>query len=85
MGGMEAPSQPDLFTEPLAVDCPPVRIPRPEHIVSRQRISRSALTVLYELQRAGYRAFLVGGSVRDILLDRQPKDFDVNERTPSAS
>jgi poly(A) polymerase len=77
MGGREAPSQSDLFTEPLAVNDPSVRIPRPEHIVSRRQISKSALTVLYELQRAGYRAFLVGGSVRDILLNHQPKDFDV--------
>lgn len=77
MGGMEAPSQPDLFPESLAVNSPLVRVPRPEHNISRRCISKPALTVLYELQRAGYRAFLVGGSVRDILLNRQPKDFDV--------
>jgi len=77
MGGMEAPSQSDVFTESLAVNGSPVRVPRPEHNISRRNISKSALTVLYELQRAGFRAFLVGGGIRDILLNRQPKDFDV--------
>jgi len=33
--------------------------------------------VLYRLKDAGYQAFLVGGSVRDLLLGIQPKDFDV--------
>jgi tRNA nucleotidyltransferase/poly(A) polymerase len=34
-------------------------------------------TVMETLRRAGYEAYLVGGCVRDILLQRQPKDFDV--------
>lgn len=33
--------------------------------------------MLYRLHNAGYRACLVGGAVRDILLDLKPKDFDV--------
>jgi poly(A) polymerase len=33
--------------------------------------------VLYRLHRHGYKAYLVGGSVRDLLLGRTPKDFDV--------
>lgn len=33
--------------------------------------------MLYRLNRAGYKAFLVGGAVRDILLEREPKDFDI--------
>lgn len=52
-------------------------IPRSEHNVSRADISKSALRVLYRLKDAGYQAFLVGGSVRDLLLGRHPKDFDV--------
>jgi poly(A) polymerase len=40
-------------------------------------ISPNALKVLYRLNEAGYSAHLVGGCVRDILLDRQPKDFDI--------
>jgi len=52
-------------------------IPRPAHTVSRDEISPSALKVLYRLHKAGYQAFLVGGSVRDALLGLHPKDFDV--------
>jgi poly(A) polymerase len=52
-------------------------IPRSEHAISRANISKSALKVLYRLKDSGYQAFLVGGSVRDLLLDRHPKDFDV--------
>jgi poly(A) polymerase len=52
-------------------------IPRAEHNLSRQAISKLALQVLYRLHEAGYDAYLVGGSVRDLLLNRKPKDFDV--------
>jgi poly(A) polymerase len=52
-------------------------IPRPEHNVSRAQISSNALKVLYRLRDAGYQAFLVGGGVRDLLLGREPKDFDI--------
>jgi poly(A) polymerase len=52
-------------------------IPRPAHTVSRDDISKSALKVLYRLHKSGYQAFLVGGCVRDALLDLHPKDFDV--------
>jgi poly(A) polymerase len=55
----------------------PTRIPRPEHNLSRRNISKAALSVLYQLHTAGYQAFLVGGGVRDVLLGRIPKDFDV--------
>lgn len=40
-------------------------------------IDPDAVKVLYRLHRAGYQAYLVGGGVRDLLLDRQPKDFDI--------
>jgi hypothetical protein len=50
---------------------------RPEHTVSRKGIDPDALTVLYRLKRNGFTAYLVGGGVRDLLLGRQPKDFDV--------
>ena len=58
-------------------------IPRERHNVSRKHISRGALKVLYGLKDAGFRACLVGGAVRDLLLGRQPKDFDVaTDATP---
>src|SRR5918996_5762942 len=50
---------------------------RSEHIISRANIDERALKVLYRLKNAGYKAYLVGGSVRDLLLGREPKDFDV--------
>jgi len=52
-------------------------IPRPEHPISRVNISPNALKVLYRLKDAGYQAHLVGGGVRDLLLGREPKDFDI--------
>ena len=55
----------------------PTIIPRSEHNVSRASISPNALKVLYRLKDAGYQAHLVGGGVRDLLLGREPKDFDI--------
>jgi len=55
----------------------PTIIPRPEHNISRAHISPNAVKVLYRLREAGFRACLVGGGVRDLLLGREPKDFDV--------
>ena len=52
------------------------RIPRPDHSISRADISSGALKVLYTLKKAGFEAYLVGGGVRDLLLGREPKDFD---------
>ncbi|AEM48162.1 poly(A) polymerase [Acidithiobacillus ferrivorans SS3] len=63
---------------PLSPGIPGARItPRNEHNVSRRQISEGALQVLNGLHRAGFQAYLVGGSVRDLLLGREPKDFDV--------
>src|SRR5204863_4964082 len=59
-------------------DLPEPRIlARSEHPVSRSLIDKNALKVLYRLQSAGYKAYLVGGGVRDLMLGRKPKDFDV--------
>ncbi|WP_312687475.1 polynucleotide adenylyltransferase PcnB [Kosakonia sp.] len=52
-------------------------IPREQHAISRKDISENALKVLYRLNKAGYDAYLVGGGVRDLLLGKKPKDFDV--------
>ena len=63
----------------------PVRrvMSRDEHPISRKHISRGALDVLYTLNKAGYEAYLVGGGVRDLLLGKHPKDFDVaTDATP---
>ena len=52
-------------------------IPREEHPISRRDIDPDALKVLYRLRQGEYTAYLVGGSVRDLLLSRRPKDFDI--------
>jgi poly(A) polymerase len=58
-------------------------IPRAEHGISRKNISNGALRVLYRLHESGYKAFLVGGAVRDLLLGGHPKDFDIaTDATP---
>ncbi|MGC9325572.1 MAG: hypothetical protein ACP5G0_12590, partial [Desulfomonilia bacterium] len=50
---------------------------RSDHRISRKDIDPDALKVLYRLFRNGHKAYLVGGAVRDLLLGRKPKDFDV--------
>jgi poly(A) polymerase len=56
---------------------------RAEHNVSRGNIAESALKVLYRLHKAGYQAYLVGGAVRDLILGKHPKDYDVaTDATP---
>jgi len=52
-------------------------VPREEHPISRRDIDPDALKVLYRLRQHDYAAYLVGGSVRDLLLGRRPKDFDI--------
>ncbi|MCL1050446.1 polynucleotide adenylyltransferase PcnB [Shewanella abyssi] len=52
-------------------------MPRNAHSISRRQISDNAIKVLYRLHKSGFKAYLVGGGVRDILLGMQPKDFDV--------
>jgi len=50
---------------------------RADHTISRAAMSPNALKVLYRLHGAGFLAYLVGGAVRDLLLGRKPKDFDI--------
>src|SRR5437588_1591362 len=52
-------------------------IPRGEHSLSRRDVDPDALKVLYRLRKFEHTAYLVGGSVRDLLLSRRPKDFDI--------
>jgi poly(A) polymerase len=52
-------------------------IPRDAHTLSRRDVDPDALKVLYRLKDGGHIAYLVGGSVRDLLLGRRPKDFDI--------
>jgi poly(A) polymerase len=64
-------------------DLTPRIIPRAEHLLSRSMLNPNALRVLYRLKDNGFIAYLVGGCVRDLLLGREPKDFDVvTDATP---
>jgi len=65
-------------SEPADVsETPGTVIDRSGHRISRRSIPENVLKVLYRLHRSGYRAYLCGGSVRDLLMGRTPKDFDV--------
>ena len=57
----------------LAATTPVVR----EHPIDPQQIDPRALKILRQLDEAGYEAYLVGGCIRDLLLGKQPKDFDI--------
>ncbi len=62
----------------------PTIISRSKHSISRKWISPNAVRVLYRLKEQGYHAYLVGGGVRDLLLGREPKDFDIaTDATPN--
>jgi len=61
----------------------PTILKRSEHNVSRRNISSATIKVLYRLKDEGFTAYLAGGGVRDLLLERNPKDFDVaTDATP---
>ncbi len=55
----------------------PVIVHASEHIMRRELIEREVWEIMNRLKRGGFRACLVGGCVRDILLGKKPKDFDI--------
>lgn len=58
-------------------------IPYPTHRIDRAHLSQAAIRTIDGLQKAGFEAYIVGGAVRDLLLDRNPKDFDIaTDATP---
>ncbi|HEX3070414.1 MAG TPA: hypothetical protein VHX14_17735, partial [Thermoanaerobaculia bacterium] len=71
-----APS-PTPDPRPPTPEVDPVYVDRSDHPISRRRIPENVLKVLYRLHRSGYRAYLCGGSVRDLLMSGTPKDFDI--------
>ena len=61
----------------------PVILGPDEHKIDPRLVSRNAITVTQTLQEAGFKAFVVGGAVRDLLLGVKPKDFDIaTDATP---
>jgi len=58
-------------------------IPQKRHGIRPERVSVNACKVVERLQQAGYLAYIVGGSIRDLVLGHHPKDFDVaTDATP---
>ncbi|HEX5313478.1 MAG TPA: polynucleotide adenylyltransferase PcnB [Gammaproteobacteria bacterium] len=55
----------------------PAAVPEGDVGFAAQRIDSRALDIVRTLIEAGYEAYVVGGGVRDILLDERPKDFDI--------
>ncbi|OGD11690.1 MAG: hypothetical protein A2Y86_05435 [Candidatus Aminicenantes bacterium RBG_13_62_12] len=55
----------------------PVIVTKPGHSISRQDVDPDALKIIYRLHRLGFTAYLTGGAVRDLMLGRPAKDFDV--------
>ena len=55
----------------------PVVLGPKEHGIDPKLVSSNAIRVTQGLQQAGFKAFLVGGAVRDLLLGVKPKDFDI--------
>ena len=59
------------------------RIPSKVHRIDRKLLSTGAIKTTEGLQKAGFEAFVVGGAVRDLLLKKRPKDFDIaTDATP---
>ncbi len=54
-----------------------VTLDKAKHGIAKERLSRGALQTCEGLHKAGFKAFVVGGAVRDLLLKGTPKDFDV--------
>jgi poly(A) polymerase len=66
-----------VFSGRMFKSAKPRIIPMADHGITRERIGNCALRTCDALQEAGYAAFVVGGAVRDLILGRAPKDFDV--------
>lgn len=70
------------LTQPNALAAATI-YPKKRHHIDKQLISEAALKTIQGLQQAGFKAYIVGGAVRDLLLNQRPKDFDVaTDATP---
>ena len=60
-----------------------LEVPAAEHGINPDLLDERAVKVVRTLQDAGHEAYIVGGAVRDLLVGRRPKDFDVaTDATP---
>lgn len=70
-------NKPDTLTDTAYPAVSKRLIKEEEHNISRRFLDDNALKVAYRLQDAGFEGYLVGGCIRDLLLKKRPKDFDV--------
>lgn len=77
LGALVEPADTDTSQDKKRPNNGPVIVPRDQHCLSRRDISEPAKKVLSRLNSAGFEAYLVGGGVRDLLLQGKPKDFDI--------
>jgi len=80
MSETEAPNSPNNSQrQPVT----PVVYDSSQHSIKKNDIDDDARKIVYRLQRSGFKAYIVGGGVRDILLGKRPKDFDIStDATP---
>jgi len=78
---MPVPEQPTIDHVMMS---PPLVVYGPDqHPLRKDQVDEDARKVVYRLQRAGFKAYIVGGGVRDLLLGKRPKDFDIStDATP---
>ncbi|MGH1463192.1 MAG: polynucleotide adenylyltransferase PcnB [Neptuniibacter sp.] len=76
-GNTQIDTEDTLVTEEAITSVSKRLIHEDEHQISRRYLDENALKVGYRLTDSGYEGYLVGGCIRDLLLDKKPKDFDV--------
>jgi len=63
---------------------PPELYAQPQHKIQIEQIDSHAKEIIHTLKSSGFKAYLVGGCIRDLVLNKDPKDFDVvTEATPN--
>ena len=67
----------NLLTRAPRTRRPPKRIAASEHGIDRSLVTKAAIKTCETLQAAGFKAYVVGGAVRDLALGGRPKDYDV--------
>ena len=62
---------------------PPELYAQTQHKIQIEQIDSHAKEIIHSLKNSGFKAYLVGGCIRDLMLNKDPKDFDVvTEATP---
>lgn len=49
-----------------------------DHKIDKSLMDKDAVKITEKLSASGYDAYIVGGAVRDLLLNKKPKDFDIS-------